>query len=102
MDPVAEGQLELTDPHGFFARRDGACCFCGGRGSLEVHDTVILDATAETVYHDLAQSVRFDGDRPTRHDGTLLNYAVSVADTFAEVYGLERFDSPRYSQIGEA
>jgi hypothetical protein len=44
--------------------------------------------------------VRHDQDKPSRHDGSLLNYAVAVADAFAVRHGLPNFDSIEYMPEG--
>lgn len=82
-----------------YTRADGSCCFCG-RFSSTLHTDVATEETASADYHALAAAVRFDEDRPNRHDGSLLNYAVAVADAYAERRGLPRFDSHLYVAEG--
>ena len=98
MAEVREEQMRLDEPHPSYPA-EGRCSFCGQRAEAH-HEGELEEWNADQTYHDLAHAVRFDGDRPSRNDGSLLNYAVAVADSYAERYGLPRFDSVAYVPEG--
>jgi hypothetical protein len=92
--------MDETDEHGFYSKTGPVCCFCGDGVAVAHHNDVIREEEASRVYHDLARAVRHDQDKPSRHDGSLLNYAVAVADAFAVRHGLPNFDSIEYMPEG--